>query len=143
MAAVSRMSGASALSDVDDALCQFRSVPPRHFDYPAILLLLAEAPCHGYGLVDQLHDLGLATANGPGVYRALAALEQDGLLESWDAEPIAGSTRHVYCPTDAGHRQLACWMAVVATNRDALDAALRRYRGGERDDLPEKTTTND
>ncbi len=121
--------------DTDAMLCQFRPVPPRHFDFPAILLLLAEAPCHGYGLVDQLQDLGLATASGPSVYRALAALEQDGLLESWGAEPIAGSTRRVYGLTDAGRSQLTTWMQVVSTERDALDGALHRYRQLDDDGL--------
>lgn len=133
----------SGPSDDDAPVCHFRPAPPRHFDYPALLLLLAEEPRHGYRLVEELHDLGLKAASRPSVYRALAALEQDGLLVSWTAEPLAGSPRRVYDLTDAGHEQLATWMEVVSAERDALDGALHRYRSLDRQDFPELTTTND
>jgi hypothetical protein len=32
--------------------CRFELTPPRHFLYPAILLLLVEQPRHGYRVVD-------------------------------------------------------------------------------------------
>ncbi len=112
----------------DDAWhCDFHLSPPRHFHYPAILLLLSEEPRHGYSLVDALRTLGFGPISRPSVYRALGDLEHDGFLVSWDAAPLAGSTRHVYAVTQTGHVQLAEWMAVLACERDALDAMTDRF----------------
>jgi DNA-binding PadR family transcriptional regulator len=107
--------------------CRFDLTPPRHFLYPAILLLLVEQPRHGYRLVDALLALGFGPVDRPGVYRALADLEHDGLLDSWSATPVAGSTRHVYGVTPAGTVALDRWMRVIATEREALDGVLLRY----------------
>jgi len=100
---------------------------PRHFVYPAILLLLSEKPRHGYRLIDSLIGLGFGPIDRPTVYRALADLERDGLLESWNAEPKAGATRHVYAPTEAGRQALQHWMEVLASERDVLELVWRRY----------------
>jgi DNA-binding PadR family transcriptional regulator len=107
--------------------CRFDLTAPRHFLYPAILLLLIEEPRHGYRLVDALLALGFGPVDRPGVYRALADLEHDGLLDSWAATPVAGSTRHVYGVTPAGTESLDRWMRVIATEREALDGVLLRY----------------
>ena len=109
------------------ARCQFVKAPPRHFLYPALLLLLAEEPRHGYRLVDALLRLGFGPFDRPGVYRALAELEGEGLLRSWSALPTAGSTRHVYAVTDEGFAALAEWMAIVEDEQSLLSAVLKRY----------------
>ena len=106
---------------------QFAKAAPRHFLYPALLLLLAEEPRHGYRLVDALLRLGFGPFDRPSVYRALADLEADGLLRSWSASPIAGSTRHVYAVTGEGFATLAAWMAVVDEEQALLAAVLKRY----------------
>jgi PadR family transcriptional regulator, regulatory protein PadR len=107
--------------------CRFELSPPRHFVYPAILLFLSEKPRHGYRLMDPIAGLGLGAVDRPTVYRALADLERDGLVEKWDAEPKAGATRHVYAVTEAGRQALEHWMAVLATERDQLDRVVERY----------------
>ena len=107
--------------------CRFDIAPPRHFIYPGLLLLLAEEPRHGYRLVDGLLRLGFGPVSRPSVYRALADLDADGLLESWSAEPTAGSTRHMYGLTPAGHRRLDEWMAIVISERDALGKVVKRF----------------
>lgn len=105
----------------------FVLAPPRHFLYPAILLLLAEEPRHGYRLVDALLRLGFGPVDRPSVYRALGNLEADGLLRSWEAAPLAGSTRCVYGLTQDGHAALDAWMAIVAQEREGLDRVLTRH----------------
>ncbi|MGI8493191.1 MAG: helix-turn-helix transcriptional regulator [Acidimicrobiales bacterium] len=107
--------------------CQFSLSAPRHFLYPALLLLLAEQPRHGYRLVDGFNRLGVGTVDRPSVYRALADLEGDGLVRTWDEAPAAGSTRHVYAVTSQGERALEAWMSIVAKERDSLEVVLERY----------------
>jgi DNA-binding PadR family transcriptional regulator len=106
---------------------RFSLAPPRHFQYPAILLLLAEEPRHGYRLVDAMLQMGFGPIDRPTVYRTLADLEADGLLHSWSASPTAGSQRHVYGVTDEGRECLCRWMAVLESERDSLDDVLRRF----------------
>jgi DNA-binding PadR family transcriptional regulator len=101
--------------------------PPRNFLYPALLLLLAEEPRHGYLLCEALHSLGLGRMDRPSVYRALAELEADGLVRSWDAIPTAGSTRHVHAVTPQGEQALEAWMSIVSRERNSLDLVLQRY----------------
>jgi len=107
--------------------CRFELSPPRHFLYPALLLLLTEEPRHGYLLGEALASLGLGRMDRPSVYRALAALERDGLVHSWDAAPRAGSTRHVHAVTPKGEQALEAWMSIVSQERNSLDQVLERY----------------
>jgi len=106
---------------------RFSLAPPRHFQYPAILLLLAEEPRHGYRLVDAMLQMGFGPIDRPTVYRTLADLEADGLLHSWSASPTAGSQRHVYGVTDEGRACLCRWMGVLESERDSLESVLRRF----------------
>jgi PadR family transcriptional regulator PadR len=117
----------SAPDVVPETQCQFTLSAPRHFVYPALLLLLTEQPRHGYALVDELQSLGLGKIDRPSIYRALSDLERDGLVHSWDAPPLAGSTRHVYEISPDGVQALEAWMSIVAQERASLDLVLKRY----------------
>jgi DNA-binding PadR family transcriptional regulator len=117
----------NALDVLPEGRCRFTVAPPRHFLYPAVLLLLAEEPRHGYALVEALKDLGLGRMDRPGVYRVLGDLEADGLVHSWDEPPTAGSVRHVNSITPKGEQVLESWMSVVAQERACLDLVLQRY----------------
>ncbi|HEY6531282.1 MAG TPA: helix-turn-helix transcriptional regulator [Acidimicrobiales bacterium] len=116
-----------------DARCRFEMAPPRHFIYPGLLLLLAEQPRHGYQLVDAWLRLGFGPVSRPSVYRALAELEADGLLDSWFAEPTAGSARHVYALSESGRQRLDEWTGVITSERDALSLFLKRFDSIEDD----------
>jgi PadR family transcriptional regulator PadR len=111
-----------------DHLARFTFAPPRHFVLPAVLLLLSEEPSYGYELVKGLRAFRFGDVDRPAVYRALAQLEKDGLVESCSAESKAGQARRVYDLTDDGRRALRTWMGVVKEERDGLDRVLRRYR---------------
>ncbi len=119
--------GTTGPDRLPSARCQFTLVPPRHFLYPAILLLLAETPRHGYRLIDPLTALGFGPVERPQVYRALAELERDGLVRSWLEPPTAGSKRHVYALTADGQQALETWMSVIAQERACLDLVLEKY----------------
>jgi PadR family transcriptional regulator PadR len=107
---------------------RFEFAPPRRFLLPAILLLLAEQPSYGYSLVKELQSFGFGQVDRPSVYRALAQLETDSLVEASLEAPKAGSERRVYQLTDHGERILRAWMGVIKDERDHLDDVLRRYR---------------
>jgi PadR family transcriptional regulator PadR len=109
-------------------LGRFALAPPRHFVLPALLLLLSEEPGYGYQLVKGLSAFRFGHIDRPTVYRGLAQLEKDGLVESWSAESKAGTARRVYGLTSDGQRALRIWMGVMKEERDGLDRVLRRYR---------------
>jgi DNA-binding PadR family transcriptional regulator len=129
MATASRRTteGAPGPDRLPSTRCQFTLVPPRHFLYPAILLLLAEQPRHGYRLIEPLTALGFGPVERPQVYRALAELERDGLVRSWLEPPTAGSARHVHALTADGQQALEAWMSVIAQERACLDRVLEKY----------------
>jgi PadR family transcriptional regulator PadR len=106
---------------------RFAFAPPRHFVLPAVLLLLSEEPSYGYQLVKGLRAFRFGDVDRPAVYRALAQLEKDRLVQSWSAESKAGQARRVYGLTEDGERALRTWMGVVKEERDGLDRVLRRY----------------
>ena len=97
---------------------------------PALLLLLAEQPAHGYELVDRVAELvpGERPELG-GLYRVLRALEEDGLVTSeWDAaEP--GPAKRRYELTPAGRELLRAWAKALKqtqSRRGRLSRTARR-----------------
>jgi poly-beta-hydroxybutyrate-responsive repressor len=97
---------------------------------PALLLLLAERPAHGYELVDRVPELvpGERPELG-GLYRVLRALEEDGLVKSeWDAEE-PGPAKRMYELTPAGHELLRAWAKALRHTQQVVDAFLRRLEG--------------
>jgi PadR family transcriptional regulator, regulatory protein PadR len=114
----------------EDLLAHFHyeAGQPKNFLRACLLLLLREQPSHGYDLVERLKDFGFDKDPG-GVYRALRALERDGLLHSaWEASS-AGPARRGYELTWEGEQVLAAWSATLAGSRAMLDKYLARYQG--------------
>ena len=119
--------GADAAWPATQPHSRFELAPPRRFLLPALLLLLSEEPGYGYNLAKGLEDLRFGRVDRPSVYRSLAQLERDGLVESWAGTPKAGQARRVYGLTEEGQRALRTWMGVIKQERDSLDLVLRRY----------------
>ena len=111
----------------DDGGSAVRRRPGRQLLQSALLLLLAEKPRHGYALTNAVAELGLGEMDRPRIYRALAELEQHGLVKVWDETSHAGHTRKVYSVTDYGHESLRVAVTIVAHERNALDNFLQRY----------------
>ncbi len=107
---------------------RFELAPPRRFVLPAILLLLSEEPGHGYSLEKEMRALNFGRIDRPTVYRALAHLEKDGLVESRSESPKAGHERRVYGVTPLGERVLGVWMSVISDERDLLAASSAATR---------------
>ena len=107
---------------------RFELAPPRRFILPAVLLLLSERPGYGYGLVPRLQEFRFGHVDRPAVYRALAQLERDQLVEASSQNPTAGQARRVYRVTPWGNKVLRVWMGVVKEEHDYLGQVLRRYQ---------------
>jgi PadR family transcriptional regulator PadR len=102
-------------------------VLPKNFLRPCVLLLLRERPDHGYSLLERLRPLGLAGDDPGGLYRALRALEREGLVRSAWQTSEAGPDRRIYELTRAGGEHLHRSARGLAATRALLDAFLGRY----------------
>lgn len=113
---------------------RFEVAPPRRFTLPAILLLLLEQPGYGYILASRLKELSFGHLDRPSIYRALAQLEADGLIEGEEEDRGARQGRRVYRVTPLGERILRVWMGVIKEEHDQLGNVLRRYQATGRAD---------
>jgi DNA-binding PadR family transcriptional regulator len=72
-----------------------------------LLLMLAEAPRHGYELVEIAREKGLSWGHPSSLYRALRRMEAEGLLRAeWDAGTHSAPARKVYDLTERGAASL-------------------------------------
>ncbi len=124
MATEHRVGGPSAT----DGVARFGLAPPRRFMLPAILLLLSEQPGYGYGLVPRLVEFRFGHVDRPAVYRALAQLERDGLVQVSENDHQPGQARRVYSVTPLGERVLRVWMGVIREEHAHLGEVIRRYQ---------------
>ncbi len=106
----------------------FELAPPRRFVLPAILLMLSEQSDYGYGLVPRLEELRFGHVDRPAVYRALALLERNGLVEAQRDISGASRSRRIYEVTALGERVLRRWMGVIKEEHNYLSDVLRRYQ---------------
>ena len=100
---------------------------PKSFLRPCLLLLLREQPAHGYELLERLRPLGYAGDDPGGLYRALRALESDGLVHSAWEPSRAGPDRRIYELTRAGMEELHRRSKSLVRARSTLDVFLSRY----------------
>lgn len=98
---------------------------------PAILVVLAEGPLHGYRLAERIGAMPGFAGDKPdvsGVYRFLKAMERKGLvLSSWDLSET-GPARKTYQTTPKGHRCLRRWIKTLQEYREGIAALLRAAR---------------
>lgn len=99
------------------------------FQVAALLLLLRERKAHGYDLLEQLPELlGDERVDVGNLYRALRALEEQGLVESeWD-DTVSGPAKRTYTLTAAGLEALERWAASLAETRTRIDRFLERHQ---------------
>jgi PadR family transcriptional regulator PadR len=119
-----------------------RSVRPGHwrvharverFVEPALLLLLRERPMHGYELLERVPELLAQERVDVGnLYRALRALEEEGIVTSEWSEDLPGPAKRTYTLTDSGRRLLDRWAEALRRTRGVIDTFLSRYEEEER-----------
>lgn len=98
------------------------------FVEPTLLLLLHYGPAHGYTLIEQLHEYGLADVDPSAVYRALRVMEERGwVLSAWDEEKTQGPPRRVYRLTTTGDEVLRLWAQDLKETRRMIDHLVGAY----------------
>ena len=113
--------------------CRWLAAPGRwvvrarveRFVEPAVLLVLASGPCHGYDLKDRMVALvGEESVDVANLYRLLRQLELEGIVQSrWDTAG-SGPARRVYRLTSAGRRLLDQWAQQIRH----LEVTIRGFR---------------
>ncbi len=96
---------------------------------PALLLLLHHGPAHGYTLLEQLGEFGLAHVDPSAIYRMLRNMEAKGWVTSlWNEEQSQGPPRRVYQITAQGDEVLVLWAQDLEESRKRIDYLLGVYR---------------
>ena len=102
-------------------------VLPKNFLRPCLLLLLREHPAHGYDLLERLRPLGFGRDDPGRLYRALRALESDGLVRSVWEKSTSGPDRRMYELTRVGMETLHESAKDLKETGGILDVFLSRY----------------
>lgn len=105
---------------------------PRNLLPPCLLILLEEEAGYGYELQHRLDALLGSPSDTAGIYRALNALEDDGLVTSHWERSESGPERRRYEITAEGGEALADWAQSLAHVSALLLGILSRYECGER-----------
>ncbi|MFO7928608.1 MAG: PadR family transcriptional regulator [Candidatus Humimicrobiaceae bacterium] len=109
--------------------CSCRSGRMSRFLIPAILLLLAEKPSHGYELTERYSEMGFSGSDSdPGsIYRTLKTLESEGFIESRWETGGSGPAKKIYSITPEGTEMLTSWSAELKKRKKTLELFLSRY----------------
>ncbi len=101
---------------------------PKVLVRPCLLLVLGEAPGHGYDLVNRLGALGFTWNGGPGgIYEHLRTMEQASLLHSTISTSGAGPARRVYELSTDGRQMLDLAAVSVSRLSELVVKFLDRY----------------
>jgi DNA-binding PadR family transcriptional regulator len=93
-----------------------------------ILAALAEAPMHGYGIIQEVTTLsdGRVTLRPGTLYGALDRLVEQGLVVADREEVVEGRLRRYYRLSDDGAGLLEAEAQRLASNAEAAAERLRR-----------------
>lgn len=98
---------------------------------PAVLVVLAEGPLHGYRLAERIGEsfaFGGQKPDASGVYRALKTMEAKGLVASSWTLSDTGPAKRSYQLTPAGARCLQQWITTLEEYRDGITTLLKAAR---------------
>jgi predicted Fe-Mo cluster-binding NifX family protein/DNA-binding PadR family transcriptional regulator len=92
---------------------------------PALLLLLEQAPSHGYTLLGRMAEFGLDFLAPTVIYRALRDMEAQGWVSSsMDDEDTQGPPRRVYALTPLGKEVLSCCVVQLRGTQQVIEYFL-------------------
>lgn len=98
------------------------------FTEPAVLLLLAERPSHGYEVAESLEGLlNEGRVDFGNLYRLLRSLEAEGLVSSSWNDEVPGPLKRTYELTGEGNALLGAWAASLRAAVERIDALLQRH----------------
>ncbi len=106
-----------------------------------LLATLAQRPCYGYEMVQQLAQQGLDLVSEGSIYPLLGRLQHLGYIEGYLVVSRDGPKRKYYRLLPTGAKQLEHWQ----TEWEAFAQAVERILKGERSDeqsRPAHTTTD-
>ena len=98
---------------------------------PAILVVLADGPLHGYRLAERIGKMPAFRGHNPdtsGVYRFLKSMERNGLVAaSWDTSQ-SGPAKKCYEITPDGTCCLRRWIKTLEAYREGISLLVRSAR---------------
>lgn len=100
---------------------------PRNYVRCCLALLVAEAPAHGYRLMESISQLGIRLPDPGFVYRSLRTMEDDRHVLSFWEESTSGPARRSYQLTEAGAAWLHQSASSLAGTHGCLSAYLHRH----------------
>jgi PadR family transcriptional regulator, regulatory protein PadR len=100
---------------------------PSNYMKACALLLLSEAPAHGYQLLVRMSAVAPIGFDLGALYRVLRTMEEDGLVGSTWEESALGPDRRVYHVTDRGRQTLHAEADALDDVRRHMATFIRRY----------------
>jgi PadR family transcriptional regulator PadR len=90
-----------------------------------LLATIAQRPCYGYELVQQLAQQGLDLVSEGSIYPLLSRLQQHGYIEGYLVPSRDGPSRKYYRLLPAGTKQLERWQAEWEAFARAVERILK------------------
>lgn len=113
--------------------CGGRAPKMEKYMETCLLILLKEAPAHGYGLIEglipfgyQAEDLQVST-----LYRRLRRMENEGLVTSRWEKGEQGPKKRVYRITPLGQAHLEEWVDILRDRRRRIGRLIDRFEGSD------------
>ncbi len=100
---------------------------PSNYLKACALLLISEAPAHGYQLLARLSAVGPGGFDLGALYRVLRTMEDDGLVASSWEQSALGPDRRVYRITDRGQQALDGEAEVLSEVLQHMATFIRRF----------------
>ena len=107
----------------------FMQPPIWGFLQPCLLLILAEGPQHGYGMLEQLGQRKLlgGDVDVGNLYRTLRRMEAESLVESAWSEAGTGPNKRVYRITEPGRELLRRWAGALEQRTRLINRFLDEF----------------
>jgi predicted Fe-Mo cluster-binding NifX family protein/DNA-binding PadR family transcriptional regulator len=110
---------------------------------PALLLLLEQAPAHGYTLLSRMPEFGLDFLAPTVIYRALREMEAREWISSvMDDQETQGPPRRIYALTSLGREILRCCLEQLRSTQQIIEYVLALHDELEAHQEPEEQPKN-